>query len=229
MIAEKFRRTHPQHVSDNGGHEVIPVLMMQMPAEATVTRVYSMLLVALGTPIGVPSRVDRREALTLRLLRGVEVRVLIIDEVHNLLGATARRQRELLNLLRFLGNALRIPIVCLGTRETYLAVRSDDQLENRFHPLLLPTWEDSADFARLLASFEAVLPLRKPSHLATQPLRELILRRSEGTIGEIAALLTRAATEALLHGHESIDQAAIERADYHPPSVRRRMIERELH
>ena len=43
-----------------------------------------------------------------------------------------------MNLLRFLGNDLRIPLVGVGTREAYLAIRSDDQLENRFEPLTLP-------------------------------------------------------------------------------------------
>jgi hypothetical protein len=224
MIAEKFYRAHPQRISDNGEHEVIPVLMLQMPAEATANRLHTALQITLGTPVGH----DVREALTLRLMRTVGVRMLIIDEVHNLLGATARRQRELLNLLRFIGNDLRIPIVCLGIRDAYLAIRSDDQLENRFHPLLLPPWEPGEEFARLLASFETVLPLREPSHLSTAPLYELILRRSEGTIGEIAALLTSATAAALLVGEERINCAIIERADYHPPSVRRRMVEREL-
>ena len=228
MIAEKFYRAHPQRISDDGEHEVIPVLMLQMPAEATANRLHTALQITLGTPVGFYGRHDMREALTLRLMRTVGVRMLIIDEVHNLLGATARRQRELLNLLRFIGNDLRIPIVCLGIRDAYLAIRSDDQLENRFHPLLLPLWEPGEEFARLLASFETVLPLREPSHLSTAPLYELILRRSEGTIGEIAALLTSATAAALLHGEERINCAVIERADYHPPSVRRRMVEREL-
>lgn len=118
--------------------------------------------------------------------------------------------------------------VVTGIRDAYLAIRSDDQLENRFHPLLLPLWEPGEEFARLLASFETVLPLREPSHLASSPLYELILRRSEGTIGEIAALLICATAEALLHGEECINCAGIERADYHPPSIRRRMVEREL-
>jgi hypothetical protein len=228
MIAEKFYRAHPQRISDNGEHEVIPVLMLQMPAEATANRLHTALQITLGTPVGFYGRHDVREALTLRLMRTVGVRMLIIDEVHNLLGATARRQRELLNLLRFIGNDLRIPIVCLGIRDAYLAIRSDDQLENRFHPLLLPPWEPGEEFARLLASFETVLPLREPSHLSTAPLYELILRRSEGTIGEIAALLTSATAAALLVGEERINCAIIERADYHSPSVRRRMVEREL-
>jgi hypothetical protein len=228
MIAEKFHRAHPRRVSDDGEHEVIPVLMMQMPAEATANRLHTALQAALGTPVGFYGRHDVREALTLRLMRTVGVRMLVIDEVHNLLGTTARRQRELLNLLRFIGNDLRIPIVCLGIRDAYLAIRSDDQLENRFHPLLLPLWEAGEEFARLLASFETVLPLREPSHLSAAPLYELILRRSEGTIGEIAALLASATAAALLHGEERINCAAIERADYRSPSVRRRMVEREL-
>lgn len=228
MIAEKFRRAHPQRISDDGEHEVIPVVMVQMPAVATVNRLQTALLVTLGTPVGFYGRNDVREALTLRLMRTVGVRMLIIDEIHNLLGATAIKQRELLNLLRFIGNDLRIPIVCLGVRDAYLAIRSDDQLENRFHPLILPLWEPGEEFARLLASFETVLPLREPSLLSAAPLYELILRRSEGTIGEIAALLASATAAALLQGVEHIDCSIIEQADYHSPSVRRRMVEREL-
>ncbi|HGU7323924.1 TPA: TniB family NTP-binding protein [Legionella pneumophila] len=228
MIAEKFHRMHPQQISDDGEHEIIPVLMMQMPAEATVNRFYTTLLIKLGTPVGFHSRNNRCEVLALQLMRTVSVRMLIIDEVHNLLGATANQQRQLLNLLRFIGNELRIPIVCLGIREAYLAIRSDDQLENRFHPLLLPRWEQGEDFSRLMASFESILPLREPSYLSAPHLSELILSRSEGTIGEITALLNSATASALLHNQECINSAAIERADYHSPSVRRCMVEREL-
>jgi len=64
-----------------------------------------------------------------------------------------------------------------------------DQLENRFEPFLLPAWEDGPEFGRLLASFEAVLPLCEPSGLGGPAMRAHILRRSEGTIGEVAALL----------------------------------------
>jgi hypothetical protein len=131
-------------------------------------------------------------------------------------------------LLRYLGNELRIPLVCLGTREAYLAIRSDDQLENRFEPFLLPPWEEGPELGRLLASFEAVLPLREPSGLGAPAIRAHVLRRSEGTIGEIAALLTAATEAALLAGEERIAYAALDAAAYQPPSVRRRLFEREL-
>ncbi len=56
----------------------------------------------------------------------------------------------------------------------------------------------------------------------------MILRRSEGTIGEVAALLGAAVEAVLLDGQERIDTAAVERAEYQPPTVRRRLFERQL-
>jgi Bacterial TniB protein len=229
MIAEKFRRAHPARTSDDGEREIVPVLMVQMPAEPTVARFHGALLAALNTPVGGHGSSQRKEAFALRLLREVGTRLVIIDELHNLLAGTARRQRELLNLLRYLGNELRIPIVCLGTKDAYLAVRTDDQLENRFHPFLLPRWEDDAELGRLLVSFEAMLPLCEPSHLGSPAMRALVIRHSEGTIGEVAMLLVQAATTALLAGRERIDAASLETADYQPPSLRRRSFERHLY
>jgi len=228
MIAERFLRDHPIYTSRDGEREVMPVVLMQMPAAPTVIRFHAALLTALNAPGGLHERTIHLERMSLRLLRGVECRMLVIDELHNLLAAPGQRQREMLNLLRFLGNELRIPLVCLGTREAYLAIRTDDQLENRFQPFLLPIWEDGTEFARLLASFEAVLPLREPSGLGSPDLRALVVRRAEGVIGEISALLTAAMSAALLAGAERIGKTAIEDADYQPPSVRRRLFERQL-
>ena len=227
-IAEHFLRTHPQHISDNGEHEIIPVLLVQMPPSPIVGRLYAAMLAGLGMPGAMYGRSPDRESMAMSLLRQVGCRMLLLDELHNLLAAPGSRQRELLNLLRYLGNELRIPIACFGTREAYLAIRSDDQLENRFEPFLLPVWEDGPEFGRLLASFEAVLPLCEPSGLGAPAMRAQVLRRSEGTIGEVTALLTAAVDAALLAGEERIDAAVLERADYQPPSVRRRLFEREL-
>jgi hypothetical protein len=60
-------------------------------------------------------------------------------------------------------------------------------------------------------------------------MRTLVIRRSEGTIGEVAMLLVQAATTALLAGRERIDAASLETADYQPPSLRRRSFERHLY
>ena len=227
-IAERFLRDRPQHPSEDGEHEVFPVLLVQMPPAPTVGRLYAAILAGLGVPGALHPRSPEREGAALYLLRRVECRMLVLDELHNLLAASTPRQRELLNLLRYLGNELRIPLACLGTREAYLAIRTDDQLENRFEPFLLPSWEDDLEFGRLLASFEAVLPLREPSGLGLPAMRAMILRRSEGTIGEVAALLAAATAAALQGGKERIDTIAVEQAEYQPPTVRRRLFERQL-
>lgn len=227
-IAERFLRAHRQHAAADGEHEIIPALLVQMSASPSADRLFSAILVRLGVPGAMHGRPQDREGMALRLLRKVGCRMLILDELQNLLAAPAPRQRELLNLLRYLGNELRIPLACLGTREAYLAIRSDDQLENRFEPFLLPSWEDGQEFGRLLASFEALLPLREPSGLGAPALRAHVLRRSEGTIGEVAALLSAATEAVLLAGGERIDASALDAADYQPPTVRRRLFERAL-
>lgn len=136
MIIEKFRR---QHAASSGpDREQIPVLGVQMPSEPSVSRFYVALLAAMGAPIRPRQRVAELEQLALSVLRRVGVRMLIIDELHNVLAGGDGSRREFLNLLRFLGNELRIPLGGVGTREAYLAIHADSQLENRFEPFTLP-------------------------------------------------------------------------------------------
>lgn len=155
MIVEKFRRAHP--ASSDADQEHIPVLVVQMPSEPSVIRFYVALLAAMGAPLRPRPRLPEIEQLALTLLRKLGVRLLVIDELHNVLAGNSVNRREFLNLLRFLGNELRIPLVGVGTRDAYLAIRSDDQLENRFEPMMLPVWEANDDCCSLLASFAASL------------------------------------------------------------------------
>jgi hypothetical protein len=139
------------------------------------------------------------------VLSGNGTQMLIIDELHNVLAGNAPRRREFLNLLRFLGNQPRVCVVGVGTHEAYLAIRSDDQLENRLEPLVLPRWTPGEQTCSLLASFAASFPLRRPSPIDTPEMADYLISRSEGTIGELAQLLTAAATVAITSGEEAIN------------------------
>lgn len=226
MIVEKFRRGHLPVTEPDREH--IPVLCVQMPSEPSVLRFYIALLAALGAPLQPRRRLADVEQVSLSLLRATGVRMLVIDELHNVLAGQGNSRREFLNLLRFLGNELRIPIIGVGTREAYLAVRSDDQLENRFEPVVLPLWRIGTDTLSLLASFAAALPLHRPSGIATDDMAQYLLARSEGTIGELTRLLTAAAIAAVESGEESINHRTLVMADYVGPTERRRLFEREL-
>jgi len=226
MIIEKFRRTHPPITELNS--EKIPVVSVQMPSEPSIKRFYSALLVAIGAPIRPRQQVAELEQQALNLLRAVKVKMLVIDELHNIIAGKGSSQREFLNLLRYLGNELRIPLVGIGTKEAYLAIRTDDQLENRFEPLVLPLWQEGNELESLLASFVAILPLRRPSFIATSDMARYLLTRTEGTIGELAQLLTCAAIAAIESGEEAITSRTLSLADYDGPTERRRAFEREL-
>lgn len=226
MIIEKFRRRHPPTSGPEQEH--IPVLCMQMPSEPSALRFYMGLLATIGVPLRPRQRLAELERLTLGILQTVGVRMLVIDELHNVLAGNGAHRREFLNLLRFLGNEMRIPLVGVGTRDAYLAIRSDDQLENRFEPLVLPLWEVGPESCSLIASFVAAFPLRYPSPIATPDMARYLLTRSEGTIGELAQLLTAAAVVAVECGAEAINQRTLTLANYSGPSERRRQFEREL-
>jgi len=165
------------------------------------------------------------EQTVLRILRSLDTRMLIIDEIHNLLSGSNSKQQEFLNLLRFIGNELRLSIVGVGIKDAYLAIRTDNQLENRFEPLVLPTWNDDLEFARLLASFVQVLPLKKTSNLLADEIRQMILEKSEGTIGEISTFLRRAAELAIRNEQECIDYELLSSVEYLGPQSRRRVYE----
>ena len=69
MIVEKFRRTHPQ--VSHPDREEIPVLVVQMPSEPSVTRFYVAVLAAMGAPLRPRQRLAELEQATLALLRAV--------------------------------------------------------------------------------------------------------------------------------------------------------------
>jgi hypothetical protein len=223
MIVEKFRRAHPpiEPSKTLDGVVHVPVLKVQMPAGPDERRFFGAILDALGFP-GMPSdSVTKRQDSAVRMLHAAGVSCLTIDEVHNLLSGSAVQQRRILNLLRWLGNELQIPLIAVGTAEALHAIHSDDQLANRFEPLGLPPWQDGDEFQSLLASLEAVLPLRRRSNLVNADIARRILSGSEGILGEMLAIVTRAAVRAVSTGAEAISAKIIDNCGFTSPSRRR--------
>lgn len=225
MIVEKFRRTHLAIAAGEPaeGAALVPVLKVQMPSGPDEGRFFGAILDALGMPFSPRDRIATKQDTAVRLMCATKVRLLVIDELHNLLSGTPTQQRRLLNVLRWLGNELQIPLVGVGTAEALRAIRSDDQLVNRFEPFPLPLWTDDDEYRRLLSTLEAVLPLRKPSHLTDPAMVARILSAAEGVLGEIIAIVIRAAVLAVDTGTETISARMVEGAGFIRPSERRRV------
>jgi len=201
----------------------MPVIRVQMPSGPDERRFFGTILDAMGLEAWRGDTVAARQDLAVRLMRKTGVRLLVIDELHNVLSGSATQQRRLLNLLRWLGNELQIPLVGVGTAEALRAIRSDDQLVNRFEPIALPLWTEDDAYLRLLNTLEAVLPLRRASGLIRPALAGKIFSLSEGVLGEIVAVVTRAAARAVTSGAEAITPRLLDETGFTRPSDRRRV------
>lgn len=211
-----------------GFYKSLPILHLQMPPNPDVKRFYTVIMDNMGFEATRTLRTATLEVAVINRLVDAKVDMLVIDELHNILAGRHDQQREFLNVLRFLGNELRIPIIGVGTRDAYLAIRSDAQLENRFQPYILPLWEDNHEYYSLLASFASLLPLRKPSTFIEKKEAQFILQRTDGILGEISTLLSRAAELAVITGRERIDDEILRNTKYYSPTERRQIMEQKL-
>ena len=143
-------------------------------------------------------------------MRDVKLRLLLLDDLHNVRGSGVG---PMLTELRTLGSGTGVSLGCFATREIAYLLRQDEQLANRLDPIIpLPRWQfEDVEYARLLATFERQLPLWEPSNLVEPDLAHRVLMMARGTIGGIAGVLRRAAAEAVVTGRERIDQAMLAR------------------
>lgn len=226
-IAERFLNRHKPEVNISSS-SVVPLLKIEATA-ADENRFYNLILESL--PVykhGQNARGEMKQLFAFRALSECGIRMLIIDELHNMLDAPPGKQRRFLRVLKTLGNELRIPIVALGTREALNALNSDPQLANRFQTIILPKWklendtepDQPSEYRQFLVTFERLLPLDEASDLGHDPLASKIFSLSEGTIGEATDLIRDAARWAVRNGRQRIDVEVLDRCGYVSPSRR---------
>ncbi|RTZ50405.1 AAA family ATPase [Chryseobacterium arthrosphaerae] len=223
-LLNKFTATNPSFIIEETQELMLPALMVQAPPEPDEKRFYNIILENLYAPYKSSEKIEMRQQRTIHLLKKLNVKILIIDEIHHLLAGTISKQRLFLNVLKYISNELQISLVCSGTREAFNAIQTDPQLANRFEPKVLPKWNNDEEYLRLLASFERILPLKNPSHLIENSLCSLILSKSEGLLGGISKILELSTILAIETGIEKISKNIIENIDYTPPSERKKMI-----
>jgi hypothetical protein len=181
-----------------------PVIVTQCPASADEKGFYISIIEQFWAPFRPTDTVHKLRHQAIYLIRQCHVKILIIDEIHNLLAGTAIKQRMVMNILKSLGNELQISIVGVGTRDASLILHSDPQHASRFDVFTLPKWELNRDFLSLLASFELRLPLKKISNLKGRDEATLLFAISGGNLGDLHRLLIECATSAIQSGGEQI-------------------------
>jgi len=218
-IALKFKALHAPE-TNNDSTDRQPVVFMDAPEMPELGDLYYELLKGLGVP---PILCDRpfkqRKRMALNILQKVKTRVLLIDDIHNLLAGTYRQQRQFMNGLRYFSNVSSISLVCIGTVDALLAVASDDQLANRFEEIELRPWKNDHEFKSLIASILRSLPLRKPTNIDERGFLSKAFSLGEGKTGRIFKLMESAANMAIATQKEQIDLSILNSPDLILPVV----------
>lgn len=219
-ILEKFKKNHPPSPNYGGEKIKATVLGIQSPPGPNEAAFYSEILTALYERVPTSSGNAKRDRVV-EVLREIELKVLLIDELHNMLAGSSAKQQTLFNAIKYLSNTLKISIIGAGTSDLLRAVSIDEQIQNRFKPELLSLWKNGEEFERLLVSLESVMPLKNPSNLTDQRMCNKIHAMTEGTIGEISELVRAATIYALNAGKEQITYDVLNHCGYVSPSDRK--------
>lgn len=177
---------------------------------------YGRIMEELGSPARISHRLSDRELIVVRLLRDARCRLLILDEVQDLLLASIREQQRTLEAIKYLMNRLRLPILAFGTEEAGMGFAADKHLAARFSQCTLPLWAADEILRSFLSTYERFIPLPQASDLADRPALDLLIKLSGGVLDKIVKRVQNAALLALHLGRERIDLDLLERASQRP-------------
>lgn len=221
MIAERFAVEHLRSASKQ------KVWMVQTREGAGLGHFYGSVLQALRAPTGDRWDVGRKAEQVDHLLASLKPKVLIFDEFHNALRGRARDIEAVFAFLRRIGRQYDVSPVLIGEVAVYDFINATSEMASRLDLLAVPRWHYGEDYFMLLDSLETALPLARVSNLSDEPLARRIFSLSEGLIGEIVTIVTKAAIAAIRSGAERITKTRINELHHIPISQRRNSALRE--
>lgn len=222
QILRHFEANHKPDPNPQGEYSIVPVLFVETPSKPDIGAFYDKILTAVWQPYSIRAKDPAKEHEVKKILRNIQLKVLLIDEIQHILAGPPAKQQEFRNSLKSLGNELQISIIAAGVDEAFNAFNTDPQLSNRFEPEFLLKWQMNNEYGDLLESFERRLPLKKPSSLrGDTAIAQKVLWMSEGILGEIHEVLKRAAIMAIKEKTEQITIEILESIRWTMPSKRK--------
>jgi AAA+ superfamily predicted ATPase len=180
---------------------------------------YAEIIRSMNADVSPTTRLHELEGTAINMLSHASPRMLLIDEIHNLLSCSARDQRAALNAIKYLANKLRVSIVAAGTYEALHVMRSDPQIASRFEQHELPLWTESQELRRFIAGYLALLPIKKAAVEIDKRFVEYLLELSDGVTGSIIEVLRRAAFQAIADKSHKVGLQQLQYVGARMPSV----------
>lgn len=220
-ILRRFLSLHEPDLDAANEVTICPVVLVESPPKPDIPDFYTRILDALMSPYKPTASPAEKYSQIKKLFRQMEVKMLIVDEIHHLIAGSLNRQQEFRNALKSLGNETMVTIVAAGIEDAYNAFNSDPQMSSRFMPEELPLWKANNEFGSLLATLELRTPLKRASNLKDPATMLAIHTRSEGTLGDMCDLVKELAVDAIRSKAECITLDRVNSLPWAPPSKRK--------
>ncbi|MGF6494154.1 hypothetical protein ABIE56_002345 [Luteibacter sp. 621] len=218
MLANAILRRYPEVGNSEGVDAMRPVIRITMTNAREANKVFSRTLRALGCPHVAGYSLDEREELVVELLRAAQVRMLIIDEIQDILKRSARQMENTFEGIKYLMNEAGISILALGTEHAQQAMMREEHLVTRFRSIKLPPWRTGPLLANFLDELETCLPLPERSRLSMPAIQRLLVTASGGRLDIIVERVVFAAALAIEDDVRRVDERYLERAEFEIPA-----------
>ncbi|NGM48428.1 AAA family ATPase [Caulobacter sp. 602-2] len=210
------------------GRLKVPVLHAQYPPLTDSRWLARALVKKLGYQLALPRGDMAIFELLVDLLEEADTRLIIIEELNQLVDWPRAQVREFYGVARWLSNESQIPIVLSGTDEVLDLIDGDVQLTRRFERLQLPPWKLDETFAGFVSAYLQTIPLRNET-LIDRSFIEQVHEAGQGITDTTVKILQRAAKRAILDGTELIESRhIISDATLPPPTAGKRLVARRV-
>lgn len=200
-----------------------PVLCVEAPPNASLNMFYSLLLRPFKMP-RVARTLDDKMLMAFSRLPALGVKMIVVDEIHNVLSGKSDKREEFLTGLKSLTNELRIPMVLIGTEPARTAIQVDPQLGNRFVPVHLAGWRVDKEYGRFIKMVFEYWGLDAKDLIRTKSGLSAVYYQTSGLTGEAVSLARSLAREIeaqrdVVLTREPDDQMGMSQGELVPISV----------
>jgi Cdc6-like AAA superfamily ATPase len=212
-ILKRFYRkfAKDEYIDEDGDLiHLMPLVYVIAEASSDESIMFTEILSSMNVPVNHKEKVSKKKEEAVFYLNLMKTKLIIIDEIQNVLHGPHNKMAQLITSLKTLNNKTGIPIILAGTQDAMSAISIDNQTKSRFKPYELPLWNNDENFLRFIATMEAMLPLKKASNIfKNYELLSYLHGLSKGCIGEAIDILKDASIYAIRTKSERITKKEI--------------------
>jgi type II secretory pathway predicted ATPase ExeA len=216
-LAEHVESLFPSYSSPDG--LVIPILLVPTPSIPTLKGLAEAILIALGDPLAHRGTAADKRKRALGLMKRCEVILIVLDEFQHFLDHGKFDSLISVSdwLKRFIDDA-KVPCLLMGLPRCEAILHVNEQLRRRFSsrlelpPFSIETRQGELEFRSVLKEIDRSLPTERLSGLAEVDLAKRIHFASNGLIGYLRKLITKAFELSASVNRSALDMQLLEEA-----------------